>query len=135
MYNFIGLLVCHNMIDVTVVIKPCKTHKSSVHFPVQSHIGGLVIIYATRDLFFACKYRDPVGQDCCWAMRRYYVRSVQGILLIYDLTNRNSFERVSRWLTTIQEVSLYDFWVHLCIVDLYVCVFVCACMCTLACTR
>lgn len=37
--------------------------------------------------------------------------SLQGILLVYDITNRWSFDGIDRWIREIDEVSLGDGWI------------------------
>ena len=50
-------------------------------------------------------YRDTAGQERFETLTSQYYRRAQGILLVYDLTDRKSFENTSKWLRSIQEVS------------------------------
>ena len=48
--------------------------------------------------------RDTAGQERFETLTSQYYRRAQGILLVYDLTDRKSFENTSKWLRSIQEV-------------------------------
>uniref|UniRef100_A0A914RVA3 Ras-related protein Rab-40C n=1 Tax=Parascaris equorum TaxID=6256 RepID=A0A914RVA3_PAREQ len=56
---------------------------------------------------------DTSGQGRFSTIIRSYSRGAQGILLVYDITNRWSFEGIRRWLAEIDEISaLVYFNVH-----------------------
>ena len=60
----------------------------------------------TISTFLLCMYyRDTAGQERFETLTSQYYRRAQGILLVYDLTDRKSFENTSKWLRSIQEVS------------------------------
>ena len=46
---------------------------------------------------------DTAGQDRFRAIARNYFKGAHGIILIYDITNRESFENVENWINQIQE--------------------------------
>ena len=52
--------------------------------------------------------RDTAGQERFETLTSQYYRRAQGILLVYDLTDRKSFENTSKWLRSIQEVGISD---------------------------
>ena len=41
---------------------------------------------------------DTAGQESFKSITRGYYRSAAGAILVYDITNRESFNNVSRWL-------------------------------------
>ena len=44
---------------------------------------------------------DTAGQERFETLTSQYYRRAQGILLVYDLTDRRSFENTSKWLRSI----------------------------------
>ena len=46
---------------------------------------------------------DTAGQETYKAITKSYYRGAIGCLLIYDITNRETFEEVSKWLIDIRE--------------------------------
>ena len=51
-------------------------------------------------------YRDTAGQERFETLTAQYYRRAQGILLLYDITQEQSFANVTKWLRNIEEVSL-----------------------------
>ena len=47
---------------------------------------------------------DTSGQGRFCTIIRSYSRGAQGILLVYDITNKWSFEGISRWLHEVDHV-------------------------------
>lgn len=54
---------------------------------------------------------DTSGQGRFCTIIRSYSRGAQGILLVYDITNKWSFDGIDRWLKEVEEVSdgIYNF--------------------------
>lgn len=50
--------------------------------------------------------RDTSGQGRFSTIIRSYSRGAQGIILVYDITNKWSFSGLDRWLREVEEVSL-----------------------------
>ena len=48
---------------------------------------------------------DTSGQGRFCTIIRSYSRGAQGILLVYDITNKWSFEGINRWLKEVDQVS------------------------------
>jgi Ras-related protein Rab-8A len=46
---------------------------------------------------------DTLGQDRYRSITRNYYKGAHGIILIYDITERKSFDSVSNWVKTIRE--------------------------------
>ena len=51
---------------------------------------------------FTISLFDTSGQERYRAITRNYYKSAEGILLLYDITNRNSFESVESWIEQIK---------------------------------
>lgn len=47
---------------------------------------------------------DTSGQGRFCTIIRSYSRGAQGILLVYDITNKWSFDGIDRWLKEVEEV-------------------------------
>ena len=48
---------------------------------------------------------DTAGQERYKSIAANLIKKVNGILLIYDITNNNSFNSISKWMESINEVS------------------------------
>ena len=48
---------------------------------------------------------DTAGQERYMAINKNLFQKVQGIILMYDLTSRDSFEHVSNWLNLIKQTA------------------------------
>ena len=46
---------------------------------------------------------DTAGQERYRAITKNYFKDSHGIILIYDITSKNSFEHIERWLESIKE--------------------------------
>lgn len=46
---------------------------------------------------------DTAGQETFKSITRSYYRSAAGALLVYDVTNRESFQNVHKWLEECRE--------------------------------
>ncbi|KAF6041504.1 RAB37 [Bugula neritina] len=46
---------------------------------------------------------DTAGQERFKSIGRAYYRDAEALLLVYDITNHNSFENIRNWLTEIKE--------------------------------
>lgn len=60
--------------------------------------------YLLRSWFFL---RDTSGQGRFSTVIKSYSRGAEGILLVYDITNRWSFDGIRRWLTEIEFVRIF----------------------------
>ena len=48
--------------------------------------------------------RDTAGQERFETLTAQYYRRAQGILLVYDITQEQTFSNVTKWLKNIEEV-------------------------------
>jgi len=46
---------------------------------------------------------DTAGQERYMSLNKFFFQRVQGIMLMYDITNRDSFERLPKWVKFINE--------------------------------
>ena len=50
---------------------------------------------------------DTAGQERFRTMTTSYYRGSQGILLVYDITDKKSFTAIRSWIAQIKQVILY----------------------------
>lgn len=77
---------------------------------------------------------DTSGQGRFCTIIRSYSRGAQGILLVYDITNKWSFDGIGRWLKEVDEVCTIILSCFS-LISLNVLLILCINMCTVACTR
>lgn len=51
--------------------------------------------------------RDTAGEERFRTLTTAYYRGAQGIVLVYDVTNLDSFNHLSYWLRNIEEVRVF----------------------------
>ena len=51
---------------------------------------------------------DTAGQEKFQNVAKSYYKGANGVLLVYDITNRKSFERVEFWLKELKENNKLD---------------------------
>ena len=56
-----------------------------------------------NDKQYKIKIWDTAGQEQYKSLTRNFFHSAEGILLIYDITNLDSFEKVKTWINCIQD--------------------------------
>lgn len=49
---------------------------------------------------------DTSGQGRFCTIIRSYSRGAQGVILVYDITNKWSFDGIDRWLKEVEEVRI-----------------------------
>lgn len=54
------------------------------------------------------KIWDTCGQEKFRSITRQYYSNTNGICLVYDLTNKNSFEKLDNWIQDIKNIGLED---------------------------
>ena len=66
--------------------------------------------YCERDVLFNDKkykfsFWDTAGQEKFNSITPIYYRDAKGVLLVYDISNPHSFERVKKWIEEIKEIK------------------------------
>ena len=56
---------------------------------------------------------DTAGQDRFRAITKNYYKGSHGIILIYDITNRRTFENVQQWISQIREETSQNVVIYL----------------------
>ena len=52
-------------------------------------------------------YRDTAGAKSCDSVDKVHFRKVQGLLLVYDVTNRKTFDNLPKWIQHLKKVLLH----------------------------
>ena len=60
-------------------------------------------IIKINDIICTLKIWDTAGQERFKSLPKNLYRNADGILLVYDVTSRKSFENISKWIKTITE--------------------------------
>lgn len=74
----------------------------------ESHISTLGVEYQKKiikvdDKQVELKIQDTSGQDRFRAISKNYYKDVDGIMFVFDATNRESFEHINSWLKEVEE--------------------------------
>lgn len=77
--------------------------KLQVSFPIQNL--SLHAIF-TSCCFYCMQIWDTAGQERFRTITTSYFRGAQGIMLVYDVTDRSSFAAVRSWMKQIELVSV-----------------------------
>ncbi|XP_034101566.1 ras-related protein Rab-5A-like [Drosophila albomicans] len=78
--------------------------EKSIELKKTSNTAGPECVVETMlpDTCIRLNICDILGQKCSIHLRTYY-KNCQGALLVYDIQNRKSFERVQDWVFTLRE--------------------------------
>ena len=57
-----------------------------------------------KDRNFSIQLWDTAGQERFRAITKGYIKDSQGLLLMYDITNKDSFDNIEKWITSIQDL-------------------------------
>ena len=72
-------------------------------------IPTIALEFCTKEIELDDNYKvkvqlwDTAGQDKFRAITRNYYKGANGIILIYDVTNINTYENIKKWLNEIKE--------------------------------
>ena len=76
---------------------------------IDSHMATIGLDYRLKTMILGeqkivkVQLWDTAGQDKFRAITRNYYKGANGIILIYDVTNLQTFENVKNWITQIRE--------------------------------
>jgi small GTP-binding protein len=77
---------------------------------IKHHLTTIGIDYKTKDVningkSIKLKIWDTAGQERFRNITQQYYKGADGIVLVFDLTDRNSFEKVREWMKQIQSYT------------------------------
>jgi Ras-related protein Rab-1A len=75
---------------------------------IEQHMSTLGVDYKNRGVMINgravnLQIWDTAGQERFRTITRVYYRRTQGVLLVFDVTNRSSFENVEYWMGNLEE--------------------------------
>ena len=89
-----------------------KTSKliARFHFDNKKYVPGKK---STTGLFFIDEeikivIHDTAGQERFKSLAANYIKKAKGILLVYDITDKRSFESLGNWMNDIEEEEVAD---------------------------
>lgn len=100
------------LIGDSIVGKTCFYLKYSTGLFNSVHMGTIGVDYFPSSVIIPDQKRvnirlwDTAGQDRFRAITKNYIRGAHGILLLYDITCKKSFENVVKWISQVKEMSL-----------------------------
>ena len=80
---------------------------------IKHHLTTIGIDYKTKDVninnkSIKLKIWDTAGQERFRNITQQYYKGADGIVLVFDLTDRNSFEKIREWMKQIQTYTQKD---------------------------
>jgi Ras-related protein Rab-1A len=79
------------------LIKDEFTRETASTIGVEFSLKNIII----NDTRYKVQLWDTAGQERFRSVIRSYYRGCHGIILVYDITNRDSFNNIEKWLTDI----------------------------------
>ena len=76
-----------------------RAHVTTIGFDYKSKIIKL----PNKKKVIKLQIWDTAGQERYMAVNKNLFQKVQGIILMYDLTNRDSFEHIQSWLNLVKK--------------------------------
>ncbi|XP_077150989.1 EF-hand calcium-binding domain-containing protein 4B-like isoform X1 [Ranitomeya variabilis] len=88
----------------------CQVHEGSYSKKTSATIG---IDYRIKSLIvdnkqYALQLWDTAGQERFYSITEQFFRKADGMVIMYDVTSRETFTGVRRWLNCIQEKAMDD---------------------------
>ena len=91
----------------SIIVRYCD---DKFHNTYMSTIG---VDFTIKTVYYnnrVCKFQiwDTAGQERFRSITSTYYRGASGIILVYDITDRSSFETLNRWISDIKNLCLED---------------------------
>ena len=93
----------------TTVGKTCFLMRYTDNTFQEVHMSTIGLDYRVKNMqlntgkIVKVQIWDTAGQDRFRAITKNYYKGANGIILIYDITNQQTFENVKNWITQIKE--------------------------------
>jgi len=100
-------------IGESAVGKTCILLRFTDNQFLMNHITTIGIDYKSKKITsgqYSVKLKiwDTAGQERFRNITKQYYKGADGILLVYDITDRNSFEKIKDWMKQIQENTIKE---------------------------
>ena len=86
-----------------LLLRYCDDTFQDIHLATIGLDFRLKTIYLENNKRVKAQIWDTAGQDRFRAITKNYYRGAHGILLIFDITDKSSFEHVRNWIEQIKE--------------------------------
>ena len=96
-------------IGIDFKIKNIQLDNKRIKLQVELIVKSLSWRKATHEVFYSHRQQiwDTAGQERFRTITTSYFRGAQGILLVYDVTDRQTFVSIRNWVAQIQMVRLH----------------------------
>uniref|UniRef100_A0A668ASX7 small monomeric GTPase n=1 Tax=Myripristis murdjan TaxID=586833 RepID=A0A668ASX7_9TELE len=81
----------------------CSAHSCPLSFPLLQNK-----VVTVDNVKVKLQIWDTAGQERFRSVTHAYYRDAQALLLLYDITNKSSFDNIRAWLTEIHEYAQQD---------------------------
>ncbi|KAG0009051.1 Ras- protein Rab-4A [Entomortierella chlamydospora] len=96
----------HDMIDHAYSISLSKTIKENATHTIGVEFGSRIVTIGKNQV--KLQIWDTAGQERFRSVTRSYYRGAAGALLVYDISNRNSFMSISKWIADARKLAGAD---------------------------
>ncbi|XP_022335244.1 ras-related protein Rab-10-like [Crassostrea virginica] len=101
------------LIGETGVGKTCVLCRYASEEFIDSHITTIGIDFKMKTISLGGKtikvqIWDTAGQERFESITKQFYRRAQGVILVYDITSKNSFEAVPKWLSYVRQFGRED---------------------------
>ena len=98
------------VVGESCVGKTSLLYKYSQGFFTQEHLATVGIEFFTKEeeingRKIRVKIWDTAGQELYKSITKNFYRNSDGVIIVYDVTDRESFEKVQDWVQTISEYT------------------------------
>ena len=97
------ILLGDSAVGKTCIIKRFFRNEFDINSMTTIGITEESKIIKINDIICTLKLWDTAGQERFKSLPKNLYRNADGILLVYDVTSRKSFENISKWIKTITE--------------------------------
>ena len=82
--------------------------KKNKNFVVTKGIESLIIDAEINKEKIKIQLFDTAGQERFHSISQKYIREAHGVLLLFDVTNKESFDTIEQWISEIKELNNID---------------------------
>lgn len=90
------------------LIKSCSTNQRPKNLMPTVGVDFTDVVVSVRGTKIKLRVWDTAGQEKFYTFTKQFFRGAQGVLLVYDITNMDSFRRLQKWNGTLMEAGLTD---------------------------
>ena len=107
-YKLKVVIVGDSGVGKTNLIKRFVTNSFNQNSKATVGVEFLSKSYRINDQVFKIEMWDTAGQERYKSITAAYYKGAKGALIVYDITQKTTFENISKWMTEIKEKSSKD---------------------------